>query len=160
MAAHVTSIRLSPRQHRCLELVHERQATSKEIAAELGISKATVDSYIAEAVEAVGARDRRDAAAIVFGNRPRAKSGGDSARVSLAVDAAASEVPSTEVGPPSRPWGTRQRPRNTLTLVQTIGWIAAIAIGSIAALALAASVGNGLPSVAWPIISGVGRLTR
>lgn len=89
--------RLSPRQRECLHLCWSRQATSKEIAIELGIAKSTVDGYFAEAVEALGARDRRDAARIVFGAvqaaPPRslvpdtpAESGGDPARVSPEVD--------------------------------------------------------------------------
>jgi len=57
--------RLSPRQRDCLRLVFERR-TSKEIAAELGISVGTVDSYIAEAVTLLGAKNRRRAAEMVF----------------------------------------------------------------------------------------------
>lgn len=44
--------------------------TSKEIAVELGISAATVDGYIKEAMEQLGARNRREAAAIAFGSAP------------------------------------------------------------------------------------------
>lgn len=99
--------RLSPRQRECLRLYWTRQATSKEIARELGIGKATVDGYIAEAVATLGARDRREAARLAFGEppvgpgatpagpeaspageeaMPPAPSGGDPARVAPAFD--------------------------------------------------------------------------
>ena len=152
--------KLSPRQRACLKLVWEKQATSKEIAAELGISKTTVDGYIAEAVAALGARDRRDAATIAFGSTPRVASGGDTARVVDTLEHLPSASVSTEGFLASRPWRARSQPRNTLTLAQTLGWIAIIAIGSLAALSLAASIGSGLPSVARPVIHAVRTLTQ
>lgn len=152
--------KLSPRQRDCLQLVWERQATSKEIAAELGISKTTVDGYVSEAVAVLGARDRRDAAAIAFGGTPRAASGGDTARVETAPDPMPSVSTSTEAFRTSRPWRSPQHPRNTLTLAQTLGWIVIIAFGSLAALSLAASIGNGLPSIAKPVIEAVRRQTH
>lgn len=152
--------KLSPRQRDCLQLVWERQATSKEIAAELGISKTTVDGYVSEAVATLGARDRRDAAAIAFGGKPRAASGGDTARVSDEVTEVRSDLMSTEAFWTSRPWRSKRQPRNTLTLVQTLGWIVLIAFGSLAALSLAASIGNGLPSVAVPLLQAFDRLTH
>lgn len=152
--------KLSPRQHACLKLVWEKQATSKEIAAELGISKTTVDGYVAEAVAALGARDRREAAAIAFGERPRTASGGDTARVVSEAELVPSATASTEGFLASRPWRSSSQPRNTLSLAQTLGWIAIIAIGSLAALSLAASIGNGLPLVAKPVIRAVRTLTH
>ncbi|MBI0475391.1 LuxR family transcriptional regulator [Sphingomonas sp. MA1305] len=152
--------KLSPRQRACLQLVWERQATSKEIAAELGIGKTTVDGYIAEAVELLGARDRRSAAAMVFSETPRAGSGGDPARVSGPASNPPTVAASTEARSAARPWRTRDRPFNTFTLAQTLGWIAIIAVGSIAALALAMAVGNGLPSVALPVLHAFDRLTH
>ncbi len=149
-------VRLSPRQHECLRLVWERQATSKEIAAELGISKPTVDGYIAEAVEALGARDRREAAALAFGGTTRAESGGDPARVAEQGAAGAASAPSTKA---SRPWRSEGR-RNAMTLAQTLGWIVAIAVGSLCALSLAVSVGNGLRPIARPVLHAFDRLTR
>jgi DNA-binding CsgD family transcriptional regulator len=85
--------KLSPRQRECLALYWCKGATSKEIALELGIAKATVDGYIAEAVDALGAKNRREAARLAFGEptppapippppvQPPAESGGDPARV-------------------------------------------------------------------------------
>lgn len=52
---------LSRRQQQCLRLVRDGM-TTKEIAAAIGLSPSTVDSYIADAVKAVGASDRRAAA--------------------------------------------------------------------------------------------------
>jgi hypothetical protein len=119
-----------------------------------------VDGYIAEAVAALEARDRRHAAAIAFGAAPRAELGGDAARVPPAPETVAPEPASTEAFLSSQPWRSRQHPRNTLTLVQTLGWIAIIAFCSLAALSLAASIGSGLPSVVMPIIGAVRQLTH
>lgn len=53
---------LLTRRHReCLRGVKALKG-SKEIATELGLGKSTVDSYLAEAVRLLGARNRRDAA--------------------------------------------------------------------------------------------------
>ncbi|MGO7251502.1 helix-turn-helix transcriptional regulator, partial [Rhizobium brockwellii] len=50
------------RRHReCLRGVKALKG-SKEIATELGLGKSTVDSYLAEAVRLLGARNRREAA--------------------------------------------------------------------------------------------------
>jgi DNA-binding CsgD family transcriptional regulator len=57
--------RLSPRHWECLALVFKLR-TSKDIAAELGIGVGTVNSYIAEAVTLLGAKNRRHAAALLF----------------------------------------------------------------------------------------------
>ena len=149
--------KLSPRQRECLQLVWERQATSKEIAIALGISKTTVDGYIREAVELLGATDRRDAARMIFGGTPRAEYGGDPAGVTGTPDDAPVPSVSTEAVPASRPWRTRGR--NELTLAQTFGWVALITLGSLAALALAASIGNGMPNVWRPVLVAFRGLT-
>lgn len=53
---------LLTRRHReCLRGVKALKG-SKEIAADLGLGKSTVDSYLTEAVRLLGARNRRDAA--------------------------------------------------------------------------------------------------
>lgn len=152
----MSGVRLSPRQQDCLRLVWERQATSKEIGAVLGISSKTVDGHIEAAVEALGARNRREAAAIAFGGQPRSVSGGGDAPGGDAAPAAASPAPSTNA---SRPWRSKGR-RNAMTLAQTLGWIVAIAVGSLCVLALAVSVGNGLRPIARPILTAFDRLTH
>lgn len=62
--------KLSPRQREVLELYWTRRATSKEIARELGIARSTVDGYFAEALDMMGAKDRREAALLAFGPAP------------------------------------------------------------------------------------------
>jgi len=59
-----TTNRLSRRQLECLAGVAALKS-SKQIAVELGISPKTVDNYIAEAVTALGATNRRDAASML-----------------------------------------------------------------------------------------------
>ena len=173
---------LSPRQRDCLRLVWSRRATSKEIGAELGISKSTVDAYIAQAVELLGARDRRHAAAIVFGETPiveerviaegRGVGEGeiipveappaeyqyDSARVSDPIPVTLTSNPSIE-GVPFWPALGGARRLNSLSLGQTLGRIGLIAVASLAALALAMALGSGLPPVAKPMLRAFDRLT-
>ena len=64
------SAKLSPRQREVLALHWSQRATSKVIARELGIARSTVDGYFAEALEVLGARDRREAALLAFGAPP------------------------------------------------------------------------------------------
>ncbi len=56
-SARVTERLLSPRQSQCLDLVRQGM-TSQEIADLLGISRRTVDQYIAEAARRLGSRRR------------------------------------------------------------------------------------------------------
>lgn len=163
---------LSTRQRECLRLVWSRRATSKEIAAELGIGKGTVDKYIADAVELLGARDRRQAAAMIFGETPIADTEDkiapvetdpaeyqwDSAGVSAPTPAPLSPEASIE-GVPFWPALGGERRLNSLTLVQTLGRIGLIAVASLAALALAMALGSGLPPVAKPMLRAFDRLT-
>ncbi|WP_394662280.1 helix-turn-helix transcriptional regulator [uncultured Sphingomonas sp.] len=163
---------LSARQRDCLKLVWSRRATSKEIAAELGISKGTVDKYIAEAVELLGARDRRQAAAMVFGETPisarddeitpvetaPAEYHSHSAGVSAPMPATLSPEASIGAAPFWPALGGARR-LNTLSLLQTLGRIGLIAVASLAALALAMALGSGLPPVAKPMLRAFDRLT-
>lgn len=166
---------LTPRQIECLRLVWERR-TSKEIAAELGLTKGTVDTYISEAVTALGARNRRDAAAMLYGaepgtrpvlsvvgepeNLPPAKFNLDSAGVSSLPAHAPPATPSTKASAPIRPWATDDRPLNLMPLWQILGWMVAIAIGSMLLLTLATVIGNGLPAVTGPTLRAFDRLTH
>lgn len=166
---------LTPRQVECLRLVWERR-TSKEIAAELGLSKGTVDTYIFEAVTALGARNRRDAAAMLYGAEPGtkpvlstvgepeklppAKFNLDSAGVSPPLVDAPPAAPSTKASAPIRPWATDDRPLNLMPLWQILGWMVAIAIGSMLLLTLATVIGNGLPAVTGPTLRAFDRLTH
>lgn len=62
--------RLTPRQRECLRHVYERR-TTKEIAALTGLAVGTVDTYVAEAVTALGARNRRHAAELAHEGHPQ-----------------------------------------------------------------------------------------
>ncbi|MBB4153122.1 DNA-binding CsgD family transcriptional regulator [Sphingomonas jinjuensis] len=147
---------MTPRAHECMRLVWERKK-SREIAAELGISKSTVDGYIGAAVEELGARDRREAAVMLFGP-PRTESGGDLTPLFAGPIADASMPTSTDEQPAARPWRSRYQPLNTFSLKQTAIWVAVIAAGLIVALAMIVAMGSGLPSVALPAIRVVRHL--
>ena len=151
---------LSPRQLECLRLVWERRI-SKEIARELGISKTTVDGYIAEAVQALGAKDRREAAAMVFAGYTPDRVRGDPTRVDGAVHAGEVAEPETEPETAQSAWrnarglglplATGGHNRNDLSALATVFWIFALAIAAMAALALSISMGVGLANCLWPI---------
>lgn len=151
---------LSPRQLECLRLVWERRI-SKEIARELGISKTTVDGYIAEAVQALGAKDRREAAAMVFAGYTPDRVRGDPARVDQPGQASDVDAPANEpVDPGPRqypthglglPLSTGEQNRNDLSPLATVFWIFAIAFAAMAALALSISMGSGLNTIFRPI---------
>lgn len=155
-----TAESLSPRQLECLRLVWERRI-SKEIARELGISKTTVDGYIAEAVQVLGAKDRREAAAMVFANCPPDQIRGDPARVDRPVDC--DDVSPPAIEPVSQqplaypafgvgfPLSTGEQNRNDLSPLATVFWIFAIAIAAMAALTLSISIGLGLNTFLRPI---------
>lgn len=152
--------RLSPRQRECLRLVWERR-TSKEIAVELGISAATVDGYIKEAMEQLGARNRRDAAAIAFGSAPIAppdKTGDESPGVVAPDPAPIAPAASTKT--PFWPQPNRNRQPDTQSLGQVLRQIAIIAIGSMIALSLALSLGSTVPSLLRPALHSFDRLTK
>ena len=150
-----TKPKLAPRQAECLRLV-AAGLTSKEIAIELDIGKHTVDGYIAEAVEFLGARNRREAARMWSEINPPIGSGDDSARVepTLAppyIEAATAES-RDEGNQVSRafilPFPTRKQPRNALSPLATISWVFAIALLSLMGAALAVSIGNGAGALA------------
>lgn len=132
--------RLSPRQRECLKRVWLNQATSKEIALALGISKATVDGYIAESVQALAARDRRDAAAIAFGERPPAASGGDPARVGAGLPDEAAPRTGSEPRRPATGWQRwlpfRTGATNDLHPAARLVWILLLTIGFAGSLSL------------------------
>lgn len=64
-----SAMRLTPRQRECLGYVYQR-LTSKEIAGLTGLAVGTVDTYITEAVTALGARNRRHAAELLHSGQP------------------------------------------------------------------------------------------
>jgi|GEM_PF-1760531 len=152
--------RLSPRQRECLRLVWERR-TSKEIAAELGIGSSTVDGYIKEAIETLGARDRREAAAIAFRSGPTTppdKKGPESSGVVAAPPAPI--APATSTKTPFWPQPNRTRQPDTQSLGQVLRQIAIIAIGSMIFLSLSVSLAAGVSPLLRPVLQAFDRLTQ
>jgi len=147
--------RLSPGQLDCLRLV-DQHLSSKEIAAELGISPHTVDQRIRQALHILGVDRRAQAARIVaqFGGAyqrlihqsPHIEANGSGGHPEAAVGnqirhadrAGESGGPGfiTEQRPvPFRPslqppFATRSNPRNEMSVGQRLFWVAAIAIGA------------------------------
>ena len=147
--------RLSPGQLDCLRLV-DQHLSSKEIAAELGISSHTVDQRIRQALSTLGVERRTQAARIVAQrgepyqrliHQPpyipaEEQSGQPEATVSYQIRHAdrAGRVGEasflTEQRPASfrpslqLPFATRSNPRNEMSVGQRLFWIAAIAIGA------------------------------
>jgi DNA-binding CsgD family transcriptional regulator len=96
---------LTPKERECLRLV-ARQHSSKEIARELGISKASVDTYCNRARAKLGVTNRRAAAQLVValeggGARP--------AEAEPTVSAVAPVVAAVSVLPPLSSLGTGAR---------------------------------------------------
>src|SRR6266545_2729436 len=77
---------LTPQERECLRLVAQ-QRSSKEIANELGISKASVDTYCNRARAKLGVASRRDAAQLVL-NHETASAAGPAATLQAPRDAA------------------------------------------------------------------------
>ncbi len=152
--------KLSPRQRECLRLVWERR-TSKEIAAELGISASTVDGYIKEAMETLSARDRRQAAAIVFGSgTPAPPDNLGPQSPGLSTEPAAPIAPAASTKTPFWPQPNLRRQPDTQSLAQVLKQIAIIAIGSMVALSLSLSLGAGVSTLLRPLLHTFDRLVQ
>ena len=134
--------RLSNRQRDCLRLIAELKG-SKEIARELHISQNTVNSYIAEAVALLGARDRRDAARIYSSALPPEKV----RDINLRVETIPANEPSllgvgdnqaARTGSLRLPFRKEGSLRNDLTAIARLRWMLVGAV--LFALLLAATV--------------------
>lgn len=134
--------RLTPREAECLRLVAEPMRTH-EIAHQLGLSPATVDTYISSAFKKLGTSDRGTAARLLVGyerlsEKTRSEFPGvDAAPTSSAISVSSPRFPF--------PWPSQGRPRNDLTIPQLIVAIAiatAILLG-IATIYIAALVALG-----------------
>jgi DNA-binding CsgD family transcriptional regulator len=147
--------RLSKGQLDCLKLV-DRHLSSKEIAAELGISPHTVDQRIRQALAILGVERRAQAARIVSSYatpyqrlihqspyiEPQFPTEHPEDAVSHQIRHADRAGESGEAGflteqrPGSfrsslqPPFATRRNPRNEMSVGQRLFWIAAIAIGA------------------------------
>lgn len=155
--------RLTDRQIDCLRLVGQG-LSSKEIAAELGISHHTVDLHLKRAIRTLGVATRRDAArrleaadsdapvaaADAPSVLPRRPAPADTQSLDTQPDGLAEAAPiaaiMTPAGPDRRPWMRlpflRQGRRyNDLAPVARLGWVAILAV---AMLLAAANFLNGL----------------
>ena len=147
--------RLSPGQLDCLRLVAEH-LSSKEIAAELGISPHTVDQRIRQSLQILGVERRAQAARVVAQHSeayqrlihqspyipaeqdPGHREAAVSHQIRHADRAGEAGGPGfiTEQRPASfwpslqPPFATRSNPRNEMSVGQRLFWIAAIAIGA------------------------------
>lgn len=73
---------LTESQRICLELIAENKS-SKEIAFETGLSPTTVDTYVARAMAAIGAMNRREAARMFIEYQQSRKSGSRPERLEI-----------------------------------------------------------------------------
>jgi DNA-binding CsgD family transcriptional regulator len=147
--------RLTPGQLDCLRLV-DQHLSSKEIAAELGISPHTVDQRVRQALATLGVERRAQAARIVAQYsgpyqrlihqspyiEPSARTGQSEAAVSNQIRHADRAGKAGEAGflteqrPASfrpslqLPFATRSNPRNEMSVGQRLFWIVVIAIGA------------------------------
>lgn len=145
---------LSERQLDCLRLV-ARNLSSKEIAAELGISPHTVDQRIRGSLKLLGVERRAQAARLVADAEPSqrlihqtpyiaAASAGDQQEGAIShqirhADRAEgagetglqTEQSSLLRSPLVLPFATRSNPRNEMSAGLRLAWIASIAIGTI-----------------------------
>ncbi len=147
--------RLTAGQLDCLRLV-DQHLSSKEIAAELGISPHTVDQRIRQALQTLGVERRAQAARVVarysgpyqrlihqsphIDASPAAAHPGAAVSQQIRHAGRAGEVGGagflTEQRPASfwpslqPPFATRSNPRNEMSVGQRLFWIAAIAIGA------------------------------
>jgi DNA-binding CsgD family transcriptional regulator len=147
--------RLSAGQLDCLRLV-DQHLSSKEIAAELGISPHTVDQRIRHALQILGVERRTQAARLVaqhsgpyqrlIHQSPYIESGSSNGQPGAAVshqirhaDRAGKvggasflteQRPATFRSSLQPPFATRSNPRNEMSVGQRLFWIATIAIGA------------------------------
>ena len=146
--------RLSAGQLDCLRLVNEH-LSSKEIAAELGISPHTVDQRIRGAIRILGVSRRQEAARLVAQAQPyqrlihqpphidepapaddqdraisfqirHADRAGGAGLAGLDTEQGAAASRSFLVPP----WSTRRNPRNEMSIGQRLLWILVIAMGA------------------------------
>lgn len=125
---------LTVRERECLHLVaHGR--SSKEIAASLGISPHTVDLHVKRAIKALGAASRRDAARMLEASEQPS----DGFVRGLVTQSQNLAEPPAEVALSSHirnergfsfdlPFLRQGRQTNDLTAIQRLGWIGALAL--------------------------------
>ena len=143
---------LSPREREVLALAGQG-LSSKEIARLLDISYRTVDEHIANAIMALGAKNRSEAVVLLERDRP--------VEIRTGSPALAGDVPAVSPMPPDRSktarWWARLpilrsgRQDNDLTVFQRLAWIL---IGAVAIIFVFSQLANGL-RVAEEIMLGL-----
>lgn len=148
--------KLTARQRDCLRLVlHHKQ--SKEIGRELGISPMTVDNHFRTAIQTLGVSNRLDAALMLASHEGHETSQRLTSQPQTVVSPIKSPImaPSSDIGDGQRkvasglredqvpyrtyreasfvnfplPLPTRWKPRNDLSIVQRLFWIAILIFG-------------------------------
>ena len=116
--------RLSEGQIECLVMVHEH-LTSKEIAAQLGISSHTVDQRIRQSLQILGVGRRAVAAQIVVAGALHGRP-----RIDDAPTTEVTDIAERKAFPVQLPFATKTRPTNTMSVATRLMWIVAIAMGA------------------------------
>lgn len=118
--------RLTPRQIDCLVLAGQH-LTSKEIAAQLGISVHTVDQRMRVAMRKLRVTRRRDAVRLVCECRPFFR---PPDLVGLLVETRIQGAVETDRDSLPLPFATAQRPYNAMSIALRLFWIVAIGFGA------------------------------
>lgn len=109
--------RVTPMEQACLRLV-ARRLSSKEIAAELGIAKTSVDTYCNRARSKLGVTDRYEAARLLL-----AEQGVDPVDIVVGAAAAPHELPLPQPA----------RPRRRLVVGVAVATLLVLAVGTLLA---------------------------
>src|SRR4051794_23470727 len=123
---------LTPGQVNCLLLVHQH-LSSKEIAAELEISRHTVDQRIRRALQILGVPRRTEAARIIGQYFVPPADHQRSVYESIALPTpTAEDVPSAggrhQPPPLNLPFATKSHPQNNMSMAQRLLWIVIISM--------------------------------
>lgn len=128
--------RLSPRMRECLRLVHQRKSTKKIAQLLKGpngkpLQPGTIDNYIAQAVQLLGAADRFEAAEVLFGDEghPPSNSGVQLSGVDQARPGEGETAPGRQPWWRALPIRMNGAAGNDLTILERLFGILAIAIG-------------------------------
>ncbi|WP_197054375.1 helix-turn-helix domain-containing protein [Sphingomonas sp. 37zxx] len=150
MATQADRSRLTPRQHECLRHVYARR-TSEEISAITGLAVGTIDTYIAEAVTVLGARNRRHAAELLQekGGQTTTPEKPISENLGVAVTPPRSQATAEPDGP--RQWVALLPVRQRGAIGNDLGPVARLV--AIVGFAIALAAGFGMLAVGMRVIS-------
>jgi DNA-binding CsgD family transcriptional regulator len=127
---------LTTAQISCLELVAEN-LTSKEIAAELGISRHTVDQRVRGALRKLGVENRRQAVRLLESRQRFQRA--ESLLQERLPNSHSAEIwprpPAVQAIQIPLPFATAKRPSNTMGIAARLGWIVGIALAAFISMA-------------------------